>query len=65
MIRVKTGQSHEETYKVQTLTLAQAQQIMTGALAHSGTAGFKPMGIAVPDDAICMAGVAAAGLLAG
>ncbi len=36
---------------MQTLTLAQAQQIMAGALAHSRTAGYKPMGIAVLDEA--------------
>jgi len=36
---------------VQTLTLAQAQQIMAGALAHSKTAGYKPMGIVVLDEA--------------
>ncbi len=36
---------------MQTLTLAQAQQIMAGALAHSQTAGFKPMGIVVLDEA--------------
>jgi len=34
-----------------TLTLAQAQQILTGALAHSKSAGYKPMGIAVLDEA--------------
>lgn len=32
------------------LTLAQAQQIIAGALAHSKTAGYKPMGIAVLDE---------------
>ncbi len=36
---------------MQTLTLAQAQQIIAGALVHSKTAGFKPMGIAVLDEA--------------
>lgn len=36
---------------MQTLTLAQAQQIIAGALAHSRTAGNKPMGIAVLDEA--------------
>lgn len=36
---------------MQTLTLAQAQQIIAGALAHSKTAGYKPMGIAVLDEA--------------
>jgi len=36
---------------VQTLTLAQAQQIIAGALAHSKTAGYKPMGITVLDEA--------------
>jgi len=36
---------------VQTLTLAQAQQIIAGALVHSKTAGHKPMGIAVLDEA--------------
>lgn len=51
MIRVKTDPTHEETNKVQTLTLAQAQQIIAGALAHSRTAGYKPMGIAVLDEA--------------
>lgn len=51
MIRVKTDPTHEETDKVQTLTLAQAQQIIAGALVHSKTAGFKPMGIAVLDEA--------------
>ena len=35
---------------MQTLTLAQAQQIIAGALAHSKTAGYKPMGIAVLDE---------------
>ena len=33
------------------LTLAQAQQIITAALAHSSRAGYKPMAIAVVDDA--------------
>ena len=33
------------------LTLAQAQQIITAALAKSKESGFKPMGIAVLDDA--------------
>jgi len=36
---------------VQTLTLAQAQQIMAAALVHSRTAGYPPMGIAVLDEA--------------
>lgn len=36
---------------MQTLTLAQAQQIIAGALVHSKTAGHKPMGIAVLDEA--------------
>ncbi len=36
---------------MQTLTLAQAQQIIAGALAHSKSAGYKPMGIAVLDEA--------------
>jgi uncharacterized protein GlcG (DUF336 family) len=31
------------------LTLAQSQQIITAALAHSRQAGYKPMGIAVLD----------------
>lgn len=44
-------QAYEETHKVQTLTLAQAQQIIAGALAHSSAAGYKPMGIAVLDEA--------------
>jgi len=34
-----------------TLTLAQAQQILSGALAHSTAAGYKPMGVVVLDDA--------------
>jgi uncharacterized protein GlcG (DUF336 family) len=34
-----------------TLTLAQANQIISAALAHSKAAGYKPMGIAVLDDA--------------
>ena len=33
------------------LTLDQAQQIITAALAHSKEAGCKPMGVAVLDDA--------------
>jgi len=33
-----------------TLTLAQANQIISGALAHSRTAAYKPMGIVVLDD---------------
>ncbi|RYY71156.1 MAG: heme-binding protein [Comamonadaceae bacterium] len=33
-----------------TLTLAQANQIITAALAHSKASGYKPMGIAVLDD---------------
>lgn len=33
------------------LTLAQANTIITAALAHSQTAGYKPMGIAVLDSA--------------
>ena len=33
-----------------TLTLAQASQIISGALAHSKTGGYKPMGIVVLDD---------------
>lgn len=65
MIRVKTDPTREETDKVQTLTLAQAQQIIAGALGHSKTAGYKPMGIAVLDEAICIAGVVSAGLVAG
>ncbi len=32
------------------LTLAQAQQILSGALARSRAEGFKPMGIAVLDE---------------
>ncbi len=36
---------------MQTLMLAQAQQIIAGALAHSKTAGYKPMGIVVLDEA--------------
>jgi uncharacterized protein GlcG (DUF336 family) len=32
------------------LTLAQAQQIIASARAHSQAAGYKPMGIAVLDD---------------
>lgn len=31
------------------LTLAQAQTIMSAALAHAGTAGFKPLAIAILD----------------
>ncbi|MFN4360411.1 MAG: GlcG/HbpS family heme-binding protein [Hylemonella sp.] len=34
-----------------TLTLAQAQQILAGALAHSLAAGYKPMGVVVLDEA--------------
>ena len=34
-----------------TLTLAQAQQIISGALARSRAEGFKPMGIVVLDAA--------------
>ena len=34
-----------------TLTLAQAQQILAGALAHSRAVGYKPMGIVVLDEA--------------
>jgi uncharacterized protein GlcG (DUF336 family) len=33
-----------------TLTLAQANQIISGALAQSKAAGYKPMGIVVLDD---------------
>jgi uncharacterized protein GlcG (DUF336 family) len=33
-----------------TLTLAQANQIISGALAHAKAAGYKPMGIVVLDD---------------
>ena len=33
------------------LTLAQANQIIAGALAKSRASGFKPMGVAVLDDA--------------
>jgi uncharacterized protein GlcG (DUF336 family) len=33
------------------LTLAQANQIIAGALAKSKASGFKPMGVAVLDDA--------------
>lgn len=33
------------------LTLAQADQIIAGALAKSKASGFKPMGVAVLDDA--------------
>jgi uncharacterized protein GlcG (DUF336 family) len=33
------------------LTLAQAQQIIAGALAHAQTARYKPMGLAVLDEA--------------
>ncbi len=32
------------------LSLAQAQQIIAGALAHSKASGFKPMGVVVLDD---------------
>ncbi|MDZ4076021.1 MAG: hypothetical protein U1E04_14870 [Hylemonella sp.] len=41
---------------MQTLTPAQAQQIIAAALAHSKTAGDKPMGIA---------GIELTGLVAG
>lgn len=34
-----------------TLTLAQAQQIIAGALTQSQAAGFKPMGVVVVDEA--------------
>jgi uncharacterized protein GlcG (DUF336 family) len=34
-----------------TLTLDQAQQIIAAALAHSRTANYQPMGVAVLDDA--------------
>ncbi len=34
-----------------TLTLAQAQQILAGALAQSKTSGYKPMGVVVLDEA--------------
>ena len=34
---------------MQTLTLSQAQQIISGALAKSKERGFKPMGVAVLD----------------
>ena len=34
-----------------TLTLAQAQQILAGALSHSQAAGYKPMGVVVLDEA--------------
>jgi uncharacterized protein GlcG (DUF336 family) len=37
--------------KMTALTLAQAQRIIDGALAHSKAAGYKPMGIAVLDEA--------------
>ncbi len=33
------------------LTLAQAQQILAGALAQSKTSGYKPMGVVVLDEA--------------
>lgn len=33
------------------LTLALAQQILAGALAHSRAAGYKPMGVVVLDEA--------------
>jgi len=36
---------------LESLTLAQAQQIIAGALAHSHAAGYKPMGVAVLDEA--------------
>ena len=36
---------------MESLTLAQAQQIIAGALAHSHAAGYKPMGVAVLDEA--------------
>jgi len=36
---------------LESLTLAQAQQIIAGALAHGRAAGYKPMGIAVLDEA--------------
>lgn len=36
---------------METLTLAQAQQIIAGALAHSHAAGYKPMAVAVLDEA--------------
>ena len=36
---------------METLTLAQAQQIIAGALARSLQAGYKPMGVVVLDEA--------------
>lgn len=36
------------------LTLDQAQQIIAAALAHAHAAGYKPMGVAVLDDAGCL-----------
>ncbi|MFZ9297008.1 MAG: GlcG/HbpS family heme-binding protein [Hylemonella sp.] len=36
---------------METLTLAQAQQIISGALARSLQAGYKPMGVVVLDEA--------------
>ncbi len=36
---------------MQALTLAQAQQIIAGALAQSKASGYLPMGVAVLDDA--------------
>jgi uncharacterized protein GlcG (DUF336 family) len=32
------------------LTLEQAQQIIAGALAHSKSKGYKPMGVVVLDE---------------
>lgn len=34
-----------------TLTLARAQQILAGALAHARAAGYQPMGVVVLDEA--------------
>ncbi len=51
LTHIKMGHPDEETGMGQTLTLEQAQQIVAGALAHSRTAGYRPMGIAVLDEA--------------
>jgi hypothetical protein len=50
---------------MQQLTLAQANQMIASALARSQEAGHRPMGVVDEDEAICIHGVQAAGLVAG
>jgi uncharacterized protein GlcG (DUF336 family) len=51
LTKIKKLATRIKETNLETLTLAQAQQILAGALAQSNAAGYKPMGIAVLDEA--------------